>query len=59
MKKFKDTFVAKGSALYEATQINDPKERKKLCEKIYKTTKDNAVKCFGQEDYDWFMQFNK
>ncbi len=58
MLKYKDTFVAKGSALFEAMQLKDIKERKKACYKIYKQTTENAKKIFG-EDYGWFMQFNK
>jgi hypothetical protein len=58
MLKYKDTFVAKGSQLYEAMQIKDVKERKKACEKVYKQTSANAIKLYGG-DYGWFMQHNK
>lgn len=58
MLKYKDTFAAKGSPLYEAMQIKDVKERKKACDKIYKETTANAIKLYG-DDYAWFMQYNK
>lgn len=55
MRRYKDTFVAKGSALLEAMEMKDGK---KLAEKIYKETTARAKALYG-EDYDWFMAFNK
>jgi len=53
MKRFKDTLVAKGSALYEALEKSGP-EAKKAAEKIYAKTNSEYKARYSEEDRAWF-----
>jgi hypothetical protein len=55
MQKFKDTYVAKGSALFEALKAND----KKLAEKVYKETNARYCAMYSKEDREWFANWRQ
>lgn len=55
MRKYKDTYLAKGSQILEALNNN----KKKEAEKIYKETTQRAIALYGKDDYEWFMEHNK
>ncbi len=52
MRKFKNTYAAKGSALFEALKISQ-----KLAEKVYKVTEAEYEKRYSKEDRDWFASW--
>ena len=52
MQRYKDTLVAKGSALYNALQNKDAK----LAEAVYKETTANYAKMHSKEDREWFLE---
>lgn len=54
MRKYKDTYLAKGSQILEALNNKNKKE----AEKIYKETTQRAKALYGA-DYEWFMEHNK
>ena len=54
MKYYKGFPVAKGSALYEALDIKDDKERSKAAKKIFDETTDRYKKLYPQSDIEWF-----
>lgn len=61
MKRYKDTYVAKGSALLELLEFksSDPekaKENKKAIEKLYNETTLNYNNCYPEEDRKWFAE---
>lgn len=52
MQRYKDTLVAKGSALYNALQDKNPK----LAEAVYKETTANYARMHSKEDREWFLE---
>lgn len=54
MKKYKDIYAAKGSALYEALCIPDEKERSKAAKKAYDLSNEAYKKLYSEEDREWF-----
>lgn len=54
LKKYRDILVAKGSALAEALEIKDDKERSKAAKKVYDETSERYNKLYPAEDRAWF-----
>jgi hypothetical protein len=58
LRRYKDTFVAKGSQLRELMETKGS-EAKKAAEKLYEATTNNAKKTYGVETYEWLMNEQK
>lgn len=56
MKKYRDIYVAKGSALYEALDIPNEKERSIAAKKIYDETTKRYKELYSEEDRAWFAR---
>lgn len=54
MKKYRDTYAAKGSGLYAALEIPNDKERSVAAKKIYDETTEKYNKTYSAEDREWF-----
>jgi hypothetical protein len=53
MRKFKDTLVGKGSALFEALKVSP-----KAAEKVYKETNARYCSMYSKEDREWFANWS-
>lgn len=54
MKRWKDTYVSRNSALHEALERGDG-----TAKKIYDDTTANAIALYGKEAYVWFVTKSK
>lgn len=54
LRKYRDIFVAKSSALAEALEIKDDKERSKAAKKVYDETTARYNQLYSPADREWF-----
>jgi len=55
MRRYRDTLVSKGSALWNALESKD-EDAPKIAKKIYDETTNEFIKLYGKEDATWFRE---